>query len=37
MDLTKQIPRSPFDMNYGIVMLPRTTDKAKASNAGKLG
>ena len=37
MDLTKQFPRSPYDMNYGIVMLPRTTDKAKASNAGKLG
>ena len=29
MDLTKQVPRSPHDMNYGIVMLPRTTDKGK--------
>ena len=37
MDLTKQIPRSPYDLNYQIVMLPRTTDKAKAFNAGKLG
>ena len=37
MDLTKQFPRSPYDINYSIVMLPRTTDKAKASNAGKLG
>jgi len=37
MELTKQYPRSPYDINYGIVMLPRTTDKAKASNAGKLG
>ena len=37
MDLTKQVPRSPHDMNYGIVMLPRTTDKAKAYNVGKLG
>ena len=37
MDLTKKFPRSPYDMNAGIVILPRTTDKAKAYNKGKLG
>lgn len=37
MDLTKSFPRSPYDVNYGIVMLPRTTDKAKAHNTKKLG
>ena len=37
MDLIKNFPRSPYDMNVGIVMLPRTTDKAKAHNAKKLG
>ena len=31
MDLTKNFPRSPYDMNWGIVMLPRTTDKAAKS------
>ncbi len=37
MDLTKNFPRSPYDMNAGVVMLPRTTDKAKAFNEGTLG
>lgn len=37
MDLTTRFPRSPYDMNAGIVMLPRTTDKAGALQAGKLG
>lgn len=37
MDLTKNVPRSPYDMNCGIVMLSRTTDKAKSYNAKKLG
>ena len=37
MDLTNSFPRSPYDMNAGMVMLPRTTDKAIASNEGTLG
>jgi hypothetical protein len=37
MDLTKQFPRSPYDMNAGVVMLPRTTDKCRAFLAGTLG
>ncbi len=37
MDLTNNFPRSPFDMNAGLVMLPRTTDKAIASNEETLG
>ena len=37
MDLTKQFPRSPYDMIAGIVMMPRTLDKCKAYNAGTLG
>lgn len=37
MDLTKSFPRSPYDMNAGLVMLPRTTDKARAQMAGLLG
>ncbi|MDI6721424.1 MAG: DUF5069 domain-containing protein [Candidatus Aenigmarchaeota archaeon] len=37
MDLAKKFPRSPYDMNAGVVMLPRTTDKAKAFNEGTLG
>ena len=37
MDLTKQFPRSPYDMMAGIVMLPRTLDKYKNYNAGTLG
>ena len=36
MDLTEELPRSPFDMMAGIVMLPRTLDKCKAYNAGTL-
>ncbi|MAG52851.1 MAG: DUF5069 domain-containing protein [Nanoarchaeota archaeon] len=37
MDLTNNFPRSPYDMNADLVMLPRTTDKAIASNEGTLG
>ena len=37
MDLSKSFPRSPYDMNAGLVMLPRTTDKARAQLAGTLG
>jgi hypothetical protein len=37
MDLTNKVPRSPYDMNAGLVMLPRTTDKAKANNSETLG
>lgn len=37
MDLTKQFPRSPYDVLVGIVMLPRTIDKCKAFLIGKLG
>ena len=37
MDLTNNFPRSPYDMNAGLVMLPRTTDKATASNNDTLG
>jgi len=37
MDLTNDFPRSPFDMNAGLVILPRTTDKAIASNEENLG
>jgi len=37
MDLTKQFPRSPYDMIAGVVMVGRTADKAKASNAETLG
>ena len=37
MDLTKSFPRSPYDMNAGMVMLPRTTDKARAHMSGLLG
>ncbi len=37
MDLTKHFPRSPYDMLAGVVMLPRTIDKANAHNAGTLG
>ena len=37
MDLTKNYPRSPYEIMAGIVMLPRTIDKAKAHNANKLG
>jgi len=37
MDLTKNPPRSARDRFAGLVMLGRTTDKARASNAGTLG
>ena len=37
MDLTKSFPRSPYDTNAGLVMLPRTTDKARAQMTGLLG
>ena len=37
MDLTKSFPRSPKEKLAGVVMLPRTIDKAPASKAGKLG
>ena len=37
MDLSSQFPRSPYDMNAGLVMLPRTTDKCRAHLAGSLG
>lgn len=37
MDLTKEFPRSPFDMLAGMVMLPRTIDKGKAFIANMLG
>jgi hypothetical protein len=38
MDLTKSVPRSVKDTSLGsIVMLARTTDKARASAAGTVG
>ncbi len=37
MDLTKNFPRSPKEKLAGVVMLARTSDKARAYNAGKLG
>jgi len=37
MDLKNNFPRSPYDMNAGLVILPRTTDKAIASNENTLG
>ena len=37
MDLSTQFPRSPYDMNAGLVMLPRTMDKCRAHLAGTLG
>src|SRR3989344_4416679 len=37
MDLTKSFPRSPYDMLAGIVMLPRTVDKCRATIEGKNG
>jgi hypothetical protein len=37
MDLTKNFPRSPKEKMAGLVMLARTTDKARASNKGTLG
>ena len=37
MDLTTHLPRNPYDMSEGIVMLPRTMDKCRALLADKLG
>jgi hypothetical protein len=37
MDLTKTYPRSPKAKFADVVMLARTTDKARASNAGTAG
>jgi hypothetical protein len=37
MDLTKTYPRSPREKLGGVVMLARTTDKARASQAGTTG
>ncbi len=37
MDLTKTFPRSPGVKFAGLVMLGRTTDKARAHNAGTPG
>lgn len=37
MDLTKTTPRSVNEMMLGMVQLARTTDKAKALVAGRLG
>jgi hypothetical protein len=37
MDLTKNYPRSVYAKMAGVVMLGRTTDKAKAQNAGTIG
>jgi hypothetical protein len=37
MDLTKTYPRSPRATLAGVVMLARTTDKARAHNAGTPG
>ena len=37
MDLTRQVPRSPYEALGGCFMMARTIDKARASLAGKLG
>jgi len=37
MDLTQTYPRSPREKLAGLVMLARTTDKARAYNAGTPG
>ena len=37
MNLTKSFPRSPKEKLAGVVMIARTIDKARASNAGTLG
>ena len=37
MDLSERFPRSPYDMNAGLVMLCRTTDKARAHLSDTLG
>ncbi|MCY3802563.1 MAG: DUF5069 domain-containing protein [Chloroflexi bacterium] len=37
MDLTKDVPRSPYERLGGIVFLPRAIDKGRADLQGKLG
>ena len=37
MDLTRDVPRSPYASLGGIVFLPRAIDKARADAAGALG
>jgi hypothetical protein len=37
MDLTKHVPRSPYDTMAGIVSLPRMIDKTRANAEGTLG
>ncbi len=37
MDLTKDVPRSPYEKLGGIVFLPRAIDKGRADLDGKLG
>ncbi|HKU68661.1 MAG TPA: DUF5069 domain-containing protein [Candidatus Baltobacteraceae bacterium] len=37
MDLTKNYPRSVHERLFGVVQLPRTIDKGKASAHGNLG
>lgn len=37
MDLTRNVPRSPYASLGGIVFLPRAIDKARADVAGTLG
>ncbi len=37
MDLTRDVPRSPYASLGGIVFLPRAIDKARADAAGTLG
>ncbi len=37
MDLTRDVPRSPYASLGGIVFLPRAIDKARAEAAGALG
>ncbi|MBM4438166.1 MAG: DUF5069 domain-containing protein [Actinobacteria bacterium] len=37
MDLTKDVPRSPYEMLGGIVFVPRAIDKGRADLAGTAG
>ena len=37
MDLTCDVPRSPYEKLGGIVFLPRSIDKGRAELAGTLG
>ncbi len=37
MDLTKDVPRSPYDTLAGVVSLPRMIDKTQADSDGTLG